>query len=78
MAVPDLRDLLHRAQSWPEEAQNELIAVASEIENELSGGEYFATQEALKIIDATMAAIDRGEIATQVEINAALAKFRRG
>lgn len=78
MAVPDLRDLLHRAQSWPEEAQNELIAVASEIENELSGGEYFATQEELKIIDATMAAVDRGEIATEAEINAALAKFRRG
>lgn len=78
MAVPDLRDLLHRAQSWPEEAQNELIAVASEIENELIGGEYSATQEELKIIDAAIAAVDRGEIATEAEVSAAFAKFRRG
>lgn len=78
MAAPDLRDLLYRAQSWPEEAQNELIAIASEIESELSGGEYSATQEELKIIDAAMAAVDRGEIATEDEIKAAFAKFRRG
>lgn len=77
MAVTDLRDLLHRAQSWPEEAQNELIAIASEIENELSGGEYLANQEELKIIDAAMAAVDGGEVATEAEIAAAFAKFRR-
>ena len=78
MAAPDLRDLLQRAQSWPEEAQHELIAVASEIENELSGGEYAATQDELKIIDAAIASIDLGEIATEAEIAAAFAKFRRG
>jgi hypothetical protein len=78
MAAPDLRDLLHRAQSWPEEAQNELIAVASEIENELGSGEYLAGQEELKIIDAAMADIDRGETATEAEITAAFAKFRHG
>ncbi|MDN3276251.1 hypothetical protein QWJ07_18450 [Frankia sp. RB7] len=78
MAVPDLRDLLQRAQSWPDEAQKELIAVANEIESELRGGEYLASQEELKIIDAAMAAIDRGEVATESEIDAAFAKFRRG
>jgi hypothetical protein len=78
MAAPDLKDLLERAQSWPEEAQKELFDVASEIESELSAGEYLATQEELKIIDAAMAAIDRGEIATDAEVEAAFAKFRRG
>jgi hypothetical protein len=78
MAAPDLKDLLQRAQTWPEEAQNELIAVASEIENELSGGEYDATQEELRIIDAAMASVDLGEIATESEIKTAFAKFRRG
>lgn len=78
MAVPDLRDLLHRAQSWPEEAQNELMAVANEIENELSGGEYLASREELKIIDAAATAVDGGEVATEAEIAAAFAKFRRG
>lgn len=78
MAVPDLRDLLQRAQSWPEEAQNELMAVANEIENELSGGEYLASREELKIIDAAATAVDGGEVATEAEIAAAFAKFRRG
>jgi hypothetical protein len=78
MAVHDLRDLLQRAQSWPDEAQKELIAVANEIESELSGGEYLASLEELKIIDAAMAAIDRGEVATEAEIDAAFAKLRRG
>lgn len=78
MAVPDLRDLLQRAQSWPDEAQKELIAVANEIESELRGGEYLASQEELRVIDAAMAAIDRGEVATEAQIDAAFAKFRRG
>ena len=40
MAANDLRNLLERAQAWPEEAQKELVAIASEIESELLGGEY--------------------------------------
>jgi hypothetical protein len=38
---------------------------------------YVADREELQIIDAAMAAIDRGEIATDAEIEAAFAKFRR-
>lgn len=78
MAASDLRDLLERAQTWPEEAQNELVALASEIENELLGGEYLATQEELTSIDAALASIDRGEVATDAEVAEAFAKFGRG
>ncbi len=78
MAAPDLKDLLERVRSWPEEAQNELAAIASEIESELQGGEYLATQDELQIIDAAMSAIDRGEVATEADVQAAFAKFRRG
>ncbi|MET4188122.1 hypothetical protein ABIB85_001102 [Bradyrhizobium sp. JR1.5] len=78
MAASDLRNLLERAQTWPEEAQKELVAIASEIESELLGGEYLATQEELRSIDAALASIDRGEVATDAEVAEAFAKFARG
>jgi hypothetical protein len=72
----DLKNLLERVQNWPEEAQHELVAVANQIERELQGHDYLANREELQIIDAAMAAIDGGEVATDVEIKAAFAKFR--
>jgi hypothetical protein len=76
MTTAKLKNLLERAQTWPEEAQDELVAVANQIESELQGGDYLATAEELQIIDAAMASIDRGEVATDDEIKAAFAKFR--
>ena len=92
----NLKDLLERVESWPEAAQNELVAVANQIESELQGGDYvatreeleimtlpmnrrsyLATREELQIIDAAMASIDAGEVATDAEIKAAFAKFAR-
>lgn len=72
----ELKHLLERAQTWPEAAQDELVAVANQIESELKGRDYLATQEELRIIDAAMASIDSREIATDAEIKAAFAKFR--
>jgi len=77
MMTTDLKNLLERAQAWPEEAQHELVAIANQIENELQGQDYPATQEELQIIDAAMASIDAGETATDAEIQAAFARFRR-
>jgi hypothetical protein len=37
---------------------------------------YLATQEELRIIDAAIASIDDGKVATNAEIKAAFAKFR--
>jgi hypothetical protein len=76
MATTDLKNLLERAETWPEEAQDELIAVANQIESELQGRDYFATREELRIIDDAIASIDCGEVATDLEIKAAFAKFR--
>jgi hypothetical protein len=72
----DLKSLLERVQTWPEEAQDELVAVANQIESELRGESYLASREELRIIDAAMASIDGGEVATDAEIKAAFAKFR--
>ena len=76
MTATDLKNLLERVQTWPEEAQDELVAVANQIESELQGQDYLATREELRIIDAAMASIDAGESATDTEIRAAFAKFR--
>jgi hypothetical protein len=76
MTVTDLKNLLERVHTWPEEAQDELVAVANQIESELRGSEYLATQEELRVVDAAMASIDAGETATDAEIKAVFAKFR--
>ncbi|HYW64573.1 MAG TPA: hypothetical protein VE865_15380 [Bradyrhizobium sp.] len=73
----DLKDLMERAQSWPEAVRDELVAVASQIERELQGGDYVATREELQALDAAIASLEAGESASDAEIEAAFAKFRR-
>jgi hypothetical protein len=75
MTTTDLKNLMERVQNWPETAQDELVAVANQIENELKGGDYLATRGELRIINAAIASIDNGEAATDIEVKAAFAKF---
>jgi Ni,Fe-hydrogenase maturation factor len=77
VTATELKDLLERIKAWPEEAQDELVAVANQIESELQSRDYLATRDELVIIDAAMASVDAGEVATDAEIKAAFAKFRR-
>jgi U3 small nucleolar RNA-associated protein 14 len=77
MTASDLKLLLERAETWPEAAQAELVAVAKEIEQELSDHTYEATDEELRIIDEAVTSLDAGEAATEAEIEAAFARFRR-
>lgn len=76
MTASDLKSLLERVQSWPEAAQDELVSVAMEIETELEARDYVASQEDLRIIDAAMASIDAGDLASEAEVKAVFAKFR--
>lgn len=78
MTAADLKSLLERVQTWPEEAQDELVALANQIESELQGNDYLATREELQIIDEAMASLDRGEAASDREVEAAFARFRTG
>ena len=77
MTASELKNLLERVQTWPEEAQDELVAVANQIEPELRSNEYVATPDELRIIDAAMASLDAGEFVTDAEVAAAFAKFRK-
>ncbi len=72
-----LRELVKKAATWPQEAQDELVQVAEEIEHELGTGAYRATPDELKAIDEARAQFTRGEIATDEEVEEAFAKFRR-
>ncbi|MGH7074662.1 MAG: hypothetical protein ACREFD_10735 [Stellaceae bacterium] len=71
-----LEALLHRARRWPEDAQDELMQLGEQIEIELKG-DYQATQDELRVIDAALAAIDRGEIASEEKVETAFVRFRR-
>lgn len=72
-----LTDLLERAQSWPEGAQEELEHLAREIEAELGKGTYRATPEELAGIDRGLCAAEAGQFATDEEVEATFAKHRR-
>ena len=76
MTETDLQNLLARVRTWPEEAQSGLVAVANQFESELKG-DYLAPHDELEAIDAAMASVDAGESASDLEIEAAFAKFRK-
>ena len=71
-----LKDLLRRAESWPETAQDELVRAGLEIEAEQTGGVYRPTSDELQAIDEALTQAERGEMASAREIEAAFAKFR--
>lgn len=68
-----LKELMKRAETWPEEAQDELVQVGLEIEAGQSGV-YYASPDELRAIDEA----DRDEVASEAEVKAAFEKFRPG
>jgi predicted transcriptional regulator len=77
MTAKALKDVLARAQSWPEHAQAELAAIALEIEAELAGDKYHASPEELAGIDRGLKAAREGRFASGAEVEAVFAKHRR-
>ena len=75
MKTKELAAILERVESWPEAAQRQLAEIALEIEQDMSGL-YRATPEELAAIDEGIAAADRGEFATEEQVEAVLARFR--
>lgn len=71
-----LKKMLARAEGWSEQDQEELAQVALEIEARRHGV-YHASPEELKAIDEALAAVARGEIASDQEVEAVFAKYRR-
>jgi hypothetical protein len=73
MTKDQVKAVLERVPTWPEDRQGELAEVALEIEAELAGAEYDATPDELAAIDEGLA----GEAATDGEVKAAFALFRK-
>jgi hypothetical protein len=73
MTKDQIKKVLGRVPTWPEERQQELAELALEIEAELSGADYRATAEELAAIDEGLTC----EAATVEEVEAAFANFRR-
>jgi hypothetical protein len=72
----DVKHVLSRVARWPEDDQDELAQIALEIEARRHGL-YHATPEELQAIDEALAAVARGEIASDEEVEAVFAKHRR-
>ncbi len=72
----NLKNMLARAETWSEQDQEELAQVALEIEARRHGL-YRASPDELKAIDEALAAVARGEIASDEEVEAVFAKYRK-
>ena len=77
MTSKALKEAMRRAETWPDEAQQQLAEIAFEIDAELKGGTYHATPEELAGIDRGLKAAREGRFATDEEVEAVFAK-RRG
>ena len=78
MTIKVLKDAIERAETWPDEAQAELAAIALEIDASVRGGEFHATREELEGIDRGLRAAQEGRFATDADVEAVFAKHRRG
>jgi hypothetical protein len=72
MTTDQVKAVLERVSTWPENQQQELAEIALEIEAELAGCGYEATPDELTAIDEGLA----GEAARNEEVKAAFALFR--
>ena len=73
MTKDQVKAVLERVPTWPEDRQHELAEVALEIVAELAGAQYDATPDELAAIDERLA----GEAASGEGLKAAFAVFRR-
>ena len=76
MTTKALEEVLQRAESWPQEAQEELAEFALEIDARLQGGKYHATPDELAGIDRGLKAAREGRFATDEQVEAVFAKHR--
>jgi len=71
-----LKDILERALSWPEAAQEQAIELLLALEKEY-GEPYDATDDELEGIDRGLHDAAEGRFATEEEVAATFAKYRR-
>jgi predicted transcriptional regulator len=68
---------LERIENWPAEAQDQLAELALDIDAALKDVPYEPTDEELAGIDRGLRDAEQGRFASDAEVEAAFAKFRR-
>lgn len=76
MVAKALKDILARVETWPEAAQEEATASLRVLEEELRSP-YQLTEADKAAIDRGLQAARDGELATDAEVEAVFAKYRR-
>jgi len=76
MTAKVLIEAIQRAESWPQEAQEELAEIAMEIDARVRGKKYRAAPEELAGIDRGLAAAREGRFATDEQVEAVRGKRR--
>jgi predicted transcriptional regulator len=77
MKAKMIKEILRRAERWPESAQADLAQAALEIERELQQDTYTATPEEVAAIERGLREAEQGKFATDAEVEAVLGKYRR-
>jgi hypothetical protein len=75
MSKQSKQELMERVASWPDEDLEKLDDAMRAIEAWRTG-EYYATEDELSEIDAGLAELDRGEVATEEQVRKVLPHFR--
>ena len=75
-----MTDLMERAlatvRGWPAELQDEAAEILLALDR-LGAEHYRASNSELRAVDEAMAQLERGELATEAEVEAAFARFRK-
>ena len=77
MKTKQLAEVLERVERWPAQAQDELAEIARDIEASLDKGDYEPTEAERAGIERGLRAAAEGRFATEAEVEAVFAKFRR-
>jgi hypothetical protein len=71
-----LKEMLNRAETWPEEAQEEAVATLLAIEAEFAEP-YELTEEDRRAIDKGLEDVRQGRIASDEQVSRLFARYRR-
>ena len=71
-----LKEIIERAETWPEEVQEEALATLQAIEAEFAEP-YELTDDDRKAIDRGLEDVRRGRIASEEEVSKLFARYRR-
>jgi hypothetical protein len=76
MQTKKLKNLLERAETWPEQAQAELVQIGREIEAEIGQGVYHLSADEREGIARGLAAMREGKFASAEQVAAIMRKAR--